>query len=88
MIKINDADGKTKENPIVILEAADSNEGWIFIFKYIEDYMQYHGYDNYDYDDIVDTFDLELREFKFIKDGKVVDYLYIDWTTLFHVWDK
>ena len=31
MIKVNDANGKTKQTPIVILEASDDREGWIYI---------------------------------------------------------
>jgi hypothetical protein len=87
MIKINDADGKTQQTPIVILQAEDDREGWIYLRKYIEYYMEYHRYDKYKDEDIVDTFDLELRQFRFYKDGQLVDELYVDWTELFHVWD-
>lgn len=88
MIKVNYADGKTKDNPIVIMEASDDREGWIYIRKFLEYYMEYKKYDNYDREDHGHTFDQFLSVFRFIKDKKIVDELWIDWTTLFHVWDS
>lgn len=88
MIKINDGDGKTQQNPIVIVEANNDREGWIYIRKFLEYYQEYHRYDNYERDDVGDTFDQFLSIFRFYKDKQIVDELWIDWTTLFHVWDK
>lgn len=88
MIKVNYADGKTKDNPIVIMEASDDREGWIYIRKFLEYYMEYKKYDYYDREDHGHTFDQFLSVFRFIKDKKIVDELWIDWTTLFHVWDS
>jgi len=88
MIKINDADGKTQQTPIVIVEANDDREGWIYIRKFLEYYQEYHRYDNYERDDVGDTFDQFLSVFRFYKDKQIIDELWIDWTTLFHVWDK
>jgi hypothetical protein len=89
MIKVNEADGKTQETPIVILQAEDDREGWIYIYKFLDYYQEYHRYDrHYRREDVGDTMDQFLSVFRFYKDGNVVDELWIDWTTLFHVWDK
>ena len=88
MIKINDADGKTQQNPIVILEAKDDREGWIYIRKFLEYYQEYHRYDKYESEDVGDTMDLLVTVHRFYLAGVIVDELWIDWTTLFHVWDK
>jgi hypothetical protein len=87
MIKVNDANGKTQQNPIVILEASDDREGWIYLFKFLEYYQEYHRYDKFDREDVGDTFDLLLSVYRFYKNGEAVDELWIDWTTLFHVCD-
>ena len=88
MIKINDGDGKTQQTPIVILEANDDREGWIYIRKILEYYQEYHHYDYNEREDVGDTFDQFLSVFQFYKDKQIVDEIWIDWTTLFHVWDK
>lgn len=88
MVRVNEGSGKTKNDPIVIVEAIDDREGWIYLDKFIEYYVQYNRYDDYKCDDVVDTFELELRQFRFFKDGVQVDELFVDWTHLFHVWDK
>ena len=88
MIRVNNGTGQTQDDPIVILEAKDDREGWIYIEKYIEYIMEYNRYDCYLCDDVIDTLDLELRKYRFFKYKRQVAELWIDWTMLFHVWDK
>jgi len=45
--------------------------------------FEYHRYDKYEDEDV-----LELRRYRFFKNGSMLDELWIDWTILFHVWDK
>jgi hypothetical protein len=88
MIKINDADGKTQQTPIVITDADNHVEAKIFYYKYLEYYMQYHDYDKYEAEEVGDTLDQLLAVHRFYKDSKVVDELWIDYTIFFHKWDK
>ncbi len=89
MIKLNNADGKTQETAIVITDAIDHVDAKIFYYKFLEYYMQYNGYDDYEAEEIGDTLDQLLAVHRFYKDRKLVDdELWIDYTVFFHKWDK
>jgi len=87
MIKINGADGKTRETAIKIVRASDHHEGWDYIYDFIDKYDCCFRYGDYDREDITTT-----DEGGFLKELSVYRKcdieLWIDWTTLFHVWDK
>ena len=87
MVTIDKNDGKTRETAIKILTASDHREGWKFIYNFIGNFSRGYKYEDYTRDDITTT-----NEGGFLKELSVYRKsdieIWIDWTTLFHVWDK
>lgn len=83
MIQISNTDGQTYETALVITEAEDPREAWIFIQKYLEYYMQYHHYDTYEDEEYGETMDQLMRVYKFFRNGIESGVLWIDYTICF-----
>ncbi len=84
MIKINNADGKTRETAIVITDAANHREAGTFYIKFLEYYKKYHKYDSWDAEEVGNTMDQLIAIHRFYKNEVVVDELWIDYTIFFH----
>ncbi len=92
-IKINSDNGRTKETAIKITEAPDHRIGWEFIYNFMDRYKVIEGYAFWDREDFYtedeNGFLKELSVFKFMNsENEILWEIWIDWTTLFHVWDK
>ncbi len=90
MVYLEGGDGKTYETMIILCGAQDDSEGEIFLIKIIEYLVMYNKYESSYYVEPEETSgDFKLiREYRFIKDGKIAEKLFIDTTILFYVWDK
>jgi hypothetical protein len=90
MVYLKGGDGKTIETSMILTGPKDHIEGRIYLSKIMEYLVQYYEYDDYTMEDV----EINSRRYNittaylFIKNGKVVDKLYIDTTILFHVCSK